>query len=99
MRIRTVRHRGLKRFIEDDEERGIRRDLVNRVRRILTALLSVENVEGLEGPPGWRIHQLTGDRAGTWSISVSGNWRITFEIDTTKSTVLISRITTDERGN
>ena len=57
VRIRTVRHRGLKRFIEDDEERGIRRDLVNRVRRILTALLSVENVEGLEGPPGWRIHQ------------------------------------------
>jgi proteic killer suppression protein len=81
MRIRTVRHRGLKRFIEDDEERGIRRDLVNRVRRILTPLLSVENVEGLEGPPGWRIHQLTGDRAVTWSISVSGSWRITFEID------------------
>ena len=80
MRIRTVRHRGLKHFIEDDDDRGIRRDLVNRVRRILTALQSVENVEGLEGPPGWRIHQLTGDRAGTWSISVSGNWRITFEI-------------------
>jgi len=81
MRIRTVPHRGLKRFIEDDDDRGIRRDLVNRVRRVLTALLSVENIEGLEGPPGWRIHQLTGDRAGTWSISVSGNWRITFEID------------------
>ncbi len=47
---------------------------------MLTALLSVETVEGLQGPPGWRIHQLTGDRAGTWSISVSGNWRITFEI-------------------
>ena len=59
MRIRTVRHRGLKRFIEDGEERGIRRDLVNRVRRIHTALLSVDNVEGLEGPLGWRIEQLT----------------------------------------
>jgi proteic killer suppression protein len=82
MRNRTVRHRGLKRFIEDDDDRGIRRDLVNRVRRILTALLSVENIEGMQGLPGWRIHQLTGDRAGTWSISVSGNWRITFEIDT-----------------
>jgi toxin HigB-1 len=80
MRIRTVRHRGLKRFIEDDDDRGIRRDLTSRVRRILTALMSAENIEGLEGPPGWRIHQLTGDRAGTWSISVSGNWRITFEI-------------------
>ena len=82
MRIRSVRHRGLKRFIEDDDDRGIRRDLVNRVRRILTALLSVEDIKGLAGPPGWRIHQLTGDRAGTWSVSVSGNWRITFEIDT-----------------
>ena len=81
MRIRSVRHRGLKRYIEDDDDRGIRRDLTNRVRRVLSALLSVENIEGLEGPPGWRIHQLTGDRAGTWSISVSGNWRITFEID------------------
>jgi len=80
MRIRTVRHKGLKRFIEDDDERGIRRDLVSRVRRVLTALLSVETIEGLQGPPGWRVHQLTGDRAGTWSISVSGNWRITFEI-------------------
>jgi hypothetical protein len=32
------------------------------------------------GPPGWRIHQLKGDRARTWSISISGNWRLTFDI-------------------
>jgi proteic killer suppression protein len=32
------------------------------------------------GPPGWRVHQLGGDRAGTWSISVGGNWRLTFEV-------------------
>jgi proteic killer suppression protein len=81
MRVRTVRHRGLKRFIEDGDDRGIRRDLVNRVRRILTAMLSVENTEGLQGPPDWRINHLAGNRAGTWSISVSGNWRISFEID------------------
>jgi proteic killer suppression protein len=81
MRIRTVRHRGLKRFIEDDDERGIRRDLVNRVRRSLTALQSVENIDGLDGPPGWRLHRLSGDRSRTWSISVSGNWRLTFDID------------------
>ena len=33
------------------------------------------------GQPGWRVHQLAGDHAGTWSISVSGNWRITFDIE------------------
>jgi toxin HigB-1 len=81
MKVRSVRHKGLKRLIEDDDERGIRPDLVNRVRRILTALLSAQGIEGMAGPPGWRIHQLTGDRTGTWSISVSGNWRITFKIE------------------
>ena len=81
MRIRSIRHRGLKRFIEDDDDREIRRDLVNRVRRILTALIAAPDMDGVQGPPGWRIHPLTGDRAGTWSISVSGNWRITFTLD------------------
>jgi toxin HigB-1 len=36
---------------------------------------------GVIGPPGWRVHQLSGDREGTWSISVSGNWRITFNVE------------------
>ena len=81
MRVLSARHKGLKRLIEDDDERGIRPDLVRRVRRILTALLSAPDIAGLQGPPGWRVHQLTGDRAGTWSISVSGNWRITFHVD------------------
>jgi toxin HigB-1 len=33
------------------------------------------------GPPAWRVHQLVGQRLGTWSVSVSGNWRITFDLD------------------
>ena len=31
--------------------------------------------------PGYRLHQLKGDRQGTWSVSVSGNFRVTFEIE------------------
>ena len=82
MIVRTVRHKGLKRFIENDDSRGIRADLVNRVRAILTALIAAQDMSGVHGPPGWRLHQLTGERAGTWSISVSGNWRITFDVET-----------------
>jgi len=29
--------------------------------------------------PGLDLHQLKGDRKGTWSVSVSGNWRVTFK--------------------
>lgn len=81
MQIRSVRHKGLKRLIEDDDDREVRRDLVRRVRNVLASLISAADMDAVHGPPGWRIHQLTGDRAGTWTISVSGNWRITFDID------------------
>ena len=80
MRIRSVRHRGLRRLIESDDERGVRPDLVRRVRNVLAVLISAADMDGVRGPPGWRVHELTGDRAGPWSISVSGNWRITFEV-------------------
>jgi len=79
-RIRTIRHRGLRRFVEADDAREIRSDLANRVRRILTALISAADMDGVQGPPGWRVHQPTGDRAGTWSVPASGNWRITFAL-------------------
>ena len=80
MQIRSIRHRGLERLIRDDDSRELRPDLVRRVRNVLTALIAAADMRGVEGPPGWRIHQLTGDRAGTWSISVSGNWRLTFDL-------------------
>ncbi len=46
----------------------------------MTALLLSESMSAFiaEAPPGWRIHRLAGERRGTWSIAVSGNWRITF---------------------
>lgn len=81
MNIRSIKHRDLRRFIENDDPRELRPDLVNRTRNILAALISAANMDGVQGPPGWRVHQLVGDRAGTWSLSVSGNWRITFEIE------------------
>ena len=81
MRIRTVRHRGLKRLLQSNDEREIRPDLVRRVRNVLAVLIVARDMANVSGPPGWRIHQLTGDRASTWSISVSGNWRITFVVD------------------
>jgi proteic killer suppression protein len=81
MVIRSVRHRGLIRLIEDDDGREIRADLIARVSNILAVLIIASDVKGVVGPPGWRIHQLKGDRAGTWSISVSGNWRLTFDLE------------------
>ena len=80
MIIRSVKHRGLLRLIEDDDSRELRPELVKRIRNVLAALIVAADMDAVSGPPGWRVHQLKGNRAGTWSISVSGNWRITFDI-------------------
>ena len=80
MNIRSIKHRGLRRLIENNDPREIRGDLVNRTRNILTVLMTASDIAGVQGPPGWRLHELVGDRAGTWSISVSGNWHITFAL-------------------
>ena len=81
MIVRSVRHRGLRRLIEDDNPRFLGHDVVDRVRNILTALILAERMDSFVAgaPPGWRVHRLSGDRRNEWSVSVSGNWRITFE--------------------
>lgn len=64
MNIRSVRHQGLLHLIRDNDSRELRSDLVPRVRRVLTALITATDMEALHGPPGWRVHQLQDDRAG-----------------------------------
>jgi proteic killer suppression protein len=79
--LRSIRHKGLKRLIEKNDPKGIRPDMADRVRKILAALILAENLDAfIKGaPPGWRVHRLSGDRKNSWSVSASGNWRITFE--------------------
>ena len=81
MIIRSVRHRGLRLLIEDDSPRFLRPALASRGRNILTALVLAENIGSFidDAPPGCRIHRLSGDRREEWAVSVSGNWRITFQ--------------------
>ena len=81
MIVRSVRHRGLRRLLERDTPRLLKQDLAERVRGIMTALVLAENMDSFvrEAPPGWRVHRLSGERRGEWSVSVSANWRITFE--------------------
>jgi len=48
---------------------------------MLTFLQEMDDARELRDVPSWKVHQLTGDRKGTWSLSVTRNWRITFRID------------------
>lgn len=75
--IGSIRHKGLKRLYEDGDSRGIGANMRQRVAEILTVLDAAEAIEEAD-IPGYRLHPLTGNRQGYWSIKVTGNWRITF---------------------
>ena len=81
MKIRNVIHKGLRRFIENDDESGIQPAVVAKVRRMVTFLQDMEREEELRTVPSWKAHLLTGNRKGTWSLFVTKNWRMTFRID------------------
>ena len=78
--IKSFRHKGLKRLFETGERRGVSADLADRLRRQLDVLNRARSTADMN-LPGYRLHRLKGDRAGTWSVSVSGNWRVTFTFE------------------
>ena len=78
--IRSFRHKGLERFFLAGSKAGIRPEQAERLRLILAQLQAAAAPEDI-ALPGLRLHQLKGDRKGTWSVTVSGNWRISFSFD------------------
>jgi proteic killer suppression protein len=75
--IRSFRHKGLAKLWNDGDPKGVRSDLLVRVRRLLTALDGAQDMRELD-VPGWKLHKLHGEPV-RYALSVNGPWRITFE--------------------
>jgi len=76
--IKSFKHKGLKQYYETGSTRGIKESHARRIRMQLAALDTALEIADLD-IPGYQLHPLKGDRKGVWSISVNGNWRLTFE--------------------
>lgn len=75
-----IRHKGLRRLVASGDKSGIRQDRLAKVTRILGALGAATSPQELH-LPGWHLHELKGDRRGTYSVRVTANQRITFRWD------------------
>lgn len=80
MEIGTICHKALRSFAETGNAKGLPGNLVDRLRNMLAYLDAIGAVEELKAPPNFGAHMLTGDRAGTWSLTVTKNWRMTFPV-------------------
>jgi toxin HigB-1 len=81
MRIRSVRHKGLRRLMEVGDTVGLPAAHAAKVEAIIAFLEAAPGIEAVRRLQTWRAHQLAGDRRGTWSLSVGRNWRITFRVN------------------
>jgi len=75
--IRAFKHKGLERFFSTGSKAGIQAQHAERLRLILGRLNACTTPQDMN-LPGLGLHQLKGDRKGTWAVKVSGNWRMTF---------------------
>lgn len=77
--IRSFIHKGLERFYKTGKSSGIQAKHAKRLRLILTNLDQAESSNDMD-LPGLQLHELKGRRKNIWSVSVSGNWRVTFRL-------------------
>ena len=75
--IESFKHKGLKKFYEEDDSRKLPPEIVERIRDMLTALDAALAMEELNRP-SFRLHPLKGARKGSWAVTVRANWRIIF---------------------
>lgn len=78
--IKSFKHKGLQKFFETGSTAGINAQQANKIRLRLAALDAAETIEDMNRV-GYNLHQLKGSKSGTWSITVTGNWRITFQFE------------------
>ena len=75
--VASFKHKGLERFFNTGSKAGIQPQHAERLRLILGRLSASTSARDMN-LPGLDLHELRGDRKGTWSVKVSGNWRVTF---------------------
>lgn len=87
MRIRNFAHKGLEKLYAEDLAKGVPADTVDKLRKMLAFLDNMEDAEELRVLPVWKVHTLSGDRKGTWSLSVTRNRRLTLRIDSAEGEI------------
>lgn len=78
--IKSFRYKGIERFFLKDDARGIPPKSASRIERILDRLDASMKADDMN-LPGFRFHALKGAMKGRYAVSISGNLRITFEME------------------
>jgi proteic killer suppression protein len=82
--IKSFKHRGLRQLFEDDNPKGLNPEHVRKIRQILGVMHAAQKIAEMDVAT-FRLHPLTGDLKGYWSVTVRANWRIVFRFEDGKA--------------
>ena len=78
--IKKFKHKGLRKLFESGVASGVQpQQHATRLRQILALLETADSIGDMD-LPGLNLHELKGQKKGTYAVKVSGNWRVTFKI-------------------
>ena len=75
--IKSFVHKSLKECYETGSKKGIQPGHAPKLARILDRLDASISPQDMN-LPGYKLHPLKGDKREMWSVTVNGNWRVTF---------------------
>ena len=78
--IASFKHKGLRRLFDNDDRRSLTAEHAEKIRLILLTLHSSDDIEAMN-LPSFKLHPLTGNLKGLWSVTVRANWRIVFRFE------------------
>ena len=78
--IKCFQHKGLQTFFKTGSKVGIQPHHAARLSRQLIRLDAAKSSDYMN-VPGWKLHNLSGNLAGYFSVTVNGNWRLTFTFE------------------
>jgi toxin HigB-1 len=81
MQVGRFRHKGLRQLHNEDDAKGVPVAIADKLRKLLFAIETADNLNQVGRFPGWKLHPLKGSLEGFWSLTVTGNWRLVFSYD------------------
>lgn len=89
MEIVNIKHKGLKRFVETGQTKGLPSQYIEKIGVLIEALAAMPNISSFLSLPKGKPHRLKGDRHEDYAINVSRNWRMTFRHNEKANTIEI----------
>lgn len=81
MQIITVKDKRVKAIVERPNltsVKGLDAREFRKISEMVAAIRTADHPRALQAVPSWKAHELKPGKPGVWSLTVTGNWRLTF---------------------